>query len=263
MAKPIIEIKGLKTGFDGTIIHENLDLSVQPGEILGIVGGSGSGKTTLLRAILMLLKPIAGQIQVFGKDVLTANIAEQAAIRKRWGVMFQQGALFSSLTVLENVCFPLQEFTHLSRELIEETALLKIKMSRFPMDSVQKFPSELSGGMLKRAALARAIVQDAELLFLDEPTAGLDPQSAGALDELVLNLRATLGLTIVIVTHDLDTLWQVTDKVAFLGDKHLLACAGMDELTQSTDPMIQAYFRGPRARAANPKLREKIDEIDT
>lgn len=259
---PIIEIKGLMTRFGQSIVHENLDLTVYKGEVLGIVGGSGSGKTTLLRQILMLNKPAQGSIHVFGKNILTANYKEQASIRRRWGVAFQQNALFSSLTLLENVCFPLKEFTELSPRLREEIGLLKIKMAQLPLDAAQKYPTELSGGMAKRGALARAIVQDAELLFLDEPTAGLDPQSAGGLDDLVINLRATLGLTIVIVTHDLDTLWQITDRVAFIGEKRVIACAHMNELTQSTHPLIQAYFRGPRARAANPNLIAKNDGGD-
>lgn len=248
--QPIIEIEQLTMKYGSNVILKDLDLTIMRGEILGVVGGSGSGKTTLLRDILMLDTPSHGSIKIFGIDVVTADIKKLNALRQRWGMMFQQGALFSSLTVLENVSFPLQEFTKLSQSMIEDIAMLKMSMSRFPLDSVQKYPSELSGGMLKRAALARAIVMDPEILFLDEPTAGLDPISAGALDELVLDLQSSLGLTIVIVTHDMDTLWSVTDRVAFLGEKKVIQVDPMETLSKSEHPLVKKYFTGPRARNA-------------
>lgn len=259
MNQAVIQIHDLTTQYGDTIIHEHLDLTIERGEVLGIVGGSGCGKTTLLRAILLLLRPTHGSITVLGEDILQQN-AKACQIRKRWGVLFQQGALFSSLTVLENVSFPLREFTTLNPKLIKEIALLKMSLAQFPVKSAYKYPAELSGGMLKRAALARAIALDPELLFLDEPTAGLDPQSAGALDKLISDLQASLGLTIVVVTHDLDTLWQVTNRVAFLAEKKVLEVAPMSQLTQSTKPAIQAYFTGPRARAAQQQLTELSKE---
>lgn len=249
-AEPIIEIHQLRTQFGSTVVLDNLDLTVYRGEILGIVGGSGSGKTTLLRDILMLHTPSFGSIKVFGKELIGSNATLLNELRKRWGMLFQSGALFSSLTVLENVCFPLKEFTKLNQRMMEDVAMLKMSMSRFPLDSAQKYPAEISGGMLKRAALARAIVMDPELLFLDEPTAGLDPVSAGALDELVLNLQSSLGLTVVIVTHDVDTLWQITDRVAFLGEKKVLAVEPMETLSKLEHPLVKKYFSGPRARLA-------------
>lgn len=248
--QPLVEIQNVTTRFGSAVVHEKLNLTIHRGEILAIVGGSGSGKTTLMREILMLHRPSAGCIKVFGHDIVTADIATQMAIRKRWGVMFQQGALFSSLTVLENVSFPLLEFTDLSKELVHEIAQIKLSMAKFPLEAMLKYPAELSGGMLKRAALARAIALDPELLFLDEPTSGLDPQSAGFLDELVLNLQASLGLTIVVVTHDMDTLWKVPNRVAFLGEKRVLAVGPMDELVKTEHRLLWDYFEGPRARAA-------------
>ncbi len=255
----IIRIRDLKTSFAEHIVHEHLDLDVRKGEILGIVGGSGSGKTTLMREIIMLQKPTAGSITVYEQDVLAASERQQKQLCQRWGVMFQQGALFTSLTVLENVCFPLQEFTQLSAELIKEIALLKLKMANFPLNSAGLYPAELSGGMLKRAALARAIVQDAELLFLDEPTSGLDPETAGAFDELVRRLRDSLELTIVIVTHDLDTLWQITDRVAFLGEKRVLAIDSIENLSKSAHPLLKAYFQRPHqcSTTVNPNIGEE------
>ncbi len=248
--EPVIDITGLKMGYGDTIIHQDVNLTVARGEILGLAGGSGSGKTTLLRAILMLLRPRAGKLHVFGQNVMKASAGQELKIRKRCGMMFQQGALFSSLTVLENIAFPLIEFTDFSKKLAHEIAILKASMAKFPVDALNKYPSELSGGMLKRAAIARAIAMDPELLFLDEPTAGLDPHSAAALDELVLDLRRILNLTIVIVTHDLDTLWQVTDRVAFLGEGKVLAVEPMKTLAQHQHLLIHDYFKGPRARSA-------------
>lgn len=246
IATPIIEITGLVNQLGGHKVHDGLDLTVNKQEILGIVGGSGSGKTTLLRSILMLLRPTAGSIKVFDTEVI--NCSEQTAreVRHRWGVLFQQNALFSSLTLLENVQFPLVNFTRLPKDVQEQIALLKIVLSGLSADAALKYPSELSGGMQKRAGLARAIALDPELLFLDEPTAGLDPQSAIDLDKLILHLRDSLGLTVVIVTHDLDTLERISDRVAFLGEAKVLATQPLTELMKNPHPLIQAYFRGLR-----------------
>lgn len=250
VTEPVIEVKDLKTYLGQSWVLQGVDLTVKRGEILGLVGGSGSGKSTLLRSLLLLLTPAAGSLRLFGQDILHCQPAQLRQIRRRWAMMFQQGALFSSLTVLENVAFPLQEYTHLSQATIRAIAALKLALVGLPQQAAHKFPSELSGGMLKRAALARALALDPELLFLDEPTAGLDPQSASGLDELVLQLKETLGLTLVIVTHDLDTLWQITDRVAFLGEGKVLAIDTMQKLAVMPHPLIQAYFSGKRAQAA-------------
>lgn len=246
----IVDIKNLKTVLGGTCIHDGLNLTVKRGEILGIVGGSGSGKTTLLREILALTKPVSGSIRVFDHEIINASSATLLAIQKRWGVLFQQNALFSSLNVLENVSFPLKEHTALDPDSIKQLAILKILMAGLPMDSAVKSPAELSGGMQKRAGLARAIVMDPELIFLDEPTAGLDPNTAAAFDELILNLQNTMGLTIVMVTHDLDSLWKITDRVAFLGKGVVLCVDAMAQLVKNPDPLIQEFFGGPRGRVA-------------
>ena len=249
-ADTVIAVRGLRTQFGATVIHENLDLAIRRGEVVALVGGSGSGKTTLLRAIIMLLKPAAGSIQLFGQEIV--GISEGAAfrLRRRFGMLFQQGALFSSLTVRENVAVPLREHTRLSAVRIAEIADLKIALAGLPADAGAKLPRELSGGMLKRAALARALALDPALLFLDEPTAGLDPVSAGAFDELVVQLKESLKLTVVMVTHDLDTLWSTTDRVAFLGERRVIGYAPMRELMGVEHPLIRAYFEGPRGRAA-------------
>ena len=249
-ADAVIAVRGLRTQFGATVIHENLDLDIRRGEIVALVGGSGSGKTTLLRAIIMLLQPVAGSIELFGEEIV--GIGEVAAfrLRRRFGMLFQQGALFSSLTVRENVAAPLREHTRLPARRIMDIADLKIALAGLPADAGNKLPRELSGGMLKRAALARALALDPALLFLDEPTAGLDPVSAGAFDELVVQLKESLGLTVVMVTHDLDTLWSATDRVAFLGEQRVIGYAPMRELTRAEHPLIRAYFEGPRGRAA-------------
>jgi len=248
--KPIIEIKNLSIKFSGLKVHQNLDLTVQKGEVLGIVGGSGSGKTTLLREILMLQRPDAGSIRVFDCELTTASPQALLAVQRRWGVLFQQNALFSSLTVLENALFPIEEKILLEDDTAQALALQKILSVGLPLDAVNKYPAQLSGGMQKRAALARAIVLDPELLFLDEPTTGLDPDSATGLDELIINLQSTMGLTVVVVTHDLDTLWRVTDRVAFLGEGKVLCIDAMPNLVRHSHPLIQEFFKGPRGRAA-------------
>lgn len=246
----IIEVQELKTRLGGAWIHRGVDLKIKKGEILGIVGGSGSGKTTLLREMMALTKPYSGSIKIFGEELLSASPDDLLKIQRRWGVLFQEGALFSSLNVLENVSFPMHEHTLLDADSIQDLALLKILMAGLPVDAALKYPSELSGGMQKRAALARAIALDPELLFLDEPTAGLDPNTAAGFDELILNLQSTMGLTIVMVTHDLDTLWKVTNRVAFLGDGVVLAVDAMSKLVKNPNTQIQAFFGGTRGRMA-------------
>lgn len=246
----IIEIKDLTTCFGTTCVHKDLNLTVKRGEVLGIVGGSGSGKTTLLRTLLALNKAHTGSITIFGHELTKASQATLLAIQKRWGVLFQQTALFSSLNILENVSFPLKEHANITRKTIKKLAVLKILLAGLPESAALKYPAELSGGMLKRAGLARAIVMDPELIFLDEPTSGLDPNTAAAFDELILNLKETMGLTIVMITHDLDSLWTVTDRVAFLGEGRVLAVAPIQELVKNPNEKIQAYFQGPRGRVA-------------
>lgn len=249
----IIEVSDVKIQLGDTLVHNGLNLTVERGEILGIVGGSGAGKTTLLREILMLQPPTSGSIRVFDHELTTANAATLLAVQKRWGVLFQQNALFSSLTVAENVEFPLKEHTALDAKTRRELALLKILLVGLPLDAANKYPAELSGGMQKRAALARAIVLDPELLFFDEPSAGLDPDSAAGLDELILDLQGTLGLTVVMITHDLDSLWTVTNRVAFLGCGRVLDVKPIAQLIKNPDPLIQEFFNGPRGRVAENK----------
>lgn len=254
----IVEINHLQTFLGGRMVHKDINLKIKRGEVLAIVGGSGCGKTALLRAIMALAQPTAGSIKVFGKEITTATHLELLAIQRRWGVLFQQNALFSSLNLLENVSFPLLEHTALDKESIKQLALLKILMAGLPADSAYKFPSELSGGMQKRAGLARAIVLDPELIFLDEPTSGLDPLTAARFDELVLNLQGTMGLTIVMVTHDVESLWGVANRVAFLGKGEVLGIAPMSELIKNSHPLIHEFFEGPRGRAALQPNQDRI-----
>jgi phospholipid/cholesterol/gamma-HCH transport system ATP-binding protein len=246
----IIEVRDLCTFLGDTWVNKNLNLSVKRGEILAVVGGSGSGKTTLLREMLLLQKANSGSIKIFDQELTTASAAALLEVQKRWGVLFQQSALFSSLTVLENTAFPLHEHTSLDDDTINRLALVKILLAGLSVEAAVKYPSELSGGMLKRAGLARAAVLDPELLFLDEPTSGLDPDSAAAFDELVLNFQATLGLTIVMVTHDLDSLWHVANRVAFLGEGKVLAVDTVAAMAENPHPLIKEYFNGPRGRIA-------------
>jgi len=247
----IIEVKGLKNFLGGHWVHNDLNLTIQKGEIIAIIGGSGCGKTTLLRSLLMLLRPTAGMIKVFDTEITQCTPAQALQVQKRWGVLFQNNALFSSLTLLENVLFPLKEYAKLPKTMQNEIALLKIVLAGLEAEAGNKYPAELSGGMQKRGALARAIALDPELLFLDEPTAGLDPNSAGDLDQLILKLHDSLGLTVVIVTHDLDTLWTVPQRVIFLGEGKVLAAEPMRELVQNQHPLIRDYFSGPRAQYAH------------
>jgi phospholipid/cholesterol/gamma-HCH transport system ATP-binding protein len=246
----VIEVKGLRSAFGSHVVHENLDLEVRRGEILGVVGGSGSGKSVLLNSIIGLKKPDGGTVRVFGQDIGALPRAERIALEQRWGVLFQGGALFSSLTVRENVEAPMREHTDMPEQLIHELADLKIALSGLPPHAGDKFPAELSGGMKKRAGIARALALDPEILFLDEPTAGLDPIGAAAFDELILELRDALGLTVFMITHDLDTLHAICDRVAVIAEKRVVANAPIPELLKSKHPWIQEYFSGPRGRAA-------------
>lgn len=247
---PVIEVSHVVTRFGSAVIHDDVSLSVRQGEVFAIAGGNGCGKSTLLREIIGLLAPSAGTIRLFGTDSRQLGESDGKPIHRRFGVMFQHGALFSSMTLAENVAVPLREHADLSPDLVRDLAAVKIGMVGLPPDSAGKYPRELSGGMRRRAALARALVMDPELLFLDEPTAGLDPVIAAGFDELVLHLKRVLGLTVVMVTHDLDSLWRIADRVAVLGNGNVLGIGTMRELSQSTDPVVHEYFHGPRGRAA-------------
>ena len=262
--EPAVVIEGLKNCFGSHVVHEDLDLTVRRGEILGVVGGSGTGKSVLLRSIIGLQQPTAGTIEVLGGAVAEERDPDDIDVRSRWGVLFQGGALFSTLTVAENIEVPLREFhPEIGDELRREIALYKIKLAGLPEDAADKFPSELSGGMRKRAGLARALALDPELLFLDEPTAGLDPIGAAAFDELTRELQDTLGHTVFLITHDLDTLYEICDRVAVLADKKVIAVGTIPELLALDHPWIQEYFNGPRGRAAqSAQRRAKAKAID-
>lgn len=240
----IIEIKGLKNFLGGQWVHRDVNLTIKKGEIVAIIGGSGSGKTTILRCLLMLMRPTEGQIKLFGQDISRLNADEIAALRRRWGMLFQHSALFSAMTVLENIAFPIQEFTTLDDDFRKQLARLKIALVGLPQEAAAKFPSELSGGMQRRAAAARAIAMDPELLFLDEPTTGLDPHSARLFDELVVFLRDALNLTIVMISHDIESLKGTTDRVAFIGEGRIIALESIDQLMKNPNPLIQEYFCG-------------------
>lgn len=242
MTEPIIEIHNLKNQLGGDWVHRDVNLTVTKGEILAIIGGSGSGKTTILRSLLMLLQPTGGTIKIFGDDIAHLSTINTDRLRRRWGMMFQHSALFSAMTVLENVMFPMDEFTELDRSFKRELAMLKIALVGLPKESVGKYPAELSGGMQRRAAAARAIAMDPELLFLDEPTTGLDPRSAREFDDLILMLRDTLNLTIVMVSHDVESLKKTTDRIAFVGDGQILAVEPIQKLLKNKHPLIVEYF---------------------
>ena len=246
----IIELRGLRTQFGSHVVHDQLDLDVRQGEILGVVGGSGSGKSVLLRTIVGLNRAAAGSVRVFGKDLLALPDAERRLEERRFGVLFQKGALFSSMTVTENVAMPLIEHAGLSRAEAERIAAVKIALAGLPAKAGNDYPSDLSGGMIKRAALARALALDPDMLFLDEPTAGLDPIGAAAFDQLILTLRDALGFTVLLITHDLDTLYTITDRVAVLSQKRVIINDTLQRVEQFDDPWVQAYFHGPRGRAA-------------
>jgi len=245
-----IRVRGVRVAFGSNVVLDELDLDVRRGEILGFVGPSGSGKSVLLRTIVGLVKRQAGTVDVFGKDIARANEVERRAIEQRWGILFQNGALFSSLTVGQNVEVPFQEHTKLPIDVIQDLCALKIGLVGLPADAAVKYPSELSGGMRKRAALARALALDPEILFLDEPTAGLDPIGAAAFDELIRSLQQNLGLTVFMVTHDLDSLHAICDRIAVLGDKRVIVVDTMAEMMKQKHPWIQEYFCGLRGRAA-------------
>ena len=249
-ADVVIRVRGLTNGFGDQLVHKDLDLDVRRGEILGVVGGSGTGKSVLMRSIIGLQQPQAGTISVLGHDTSTLDAAAAKELRRSWGVLFQEGALFSSLTVAENIQVPMREFLDLPQALMDELAGYKVTMVGLPVDAAPKFPSELSGGMKKRAGLGRALALDPQLLFLDEPTAGLDPISAAAFDELIRILKETLGLTVFLITHDLDTLHAICDRVAVLADQHVLAVGTIPELLNFDHPWVREYFAGPRGRAA-------------
>lgn len=247
---PIV-VEGLANRFGDFVVHEDLDLKVRRGEILGVVGGSGTGKSVLMRSIIGLQTPDAGKIEIFGKAITSSDPDEFLGVRSRWGVLFQGGALFSTLSVGENVQVPLKQFfPDIEPGLLDEIARFKVLMSGLPESAVTKFPSELSGGMKKRAGLARALALDPELLFLDEPTAGLDPIGAAAFDHLIRELKKALGLTVFLITHDLDTLYEICDRVAVLADKKVVAVGTIPELLETGHPWIEEYFNGPRGRAA-------------
>ena len=245
----MVRVRGLTTRIGGRVLHENLELELDHGEVLGVVGGSGSGKSVLLRTIIGLIEPEAGAIEVFGEDVRRLDDVALRELESRWGVLFQDGALFSSLSVAQNIAVPLREQLALAPPLLDEITRLKLALVGLPADTGGKFPAELSGGMRKRAGLARALALDPQLLFLDEPTAGLDPIAAGAFDALIRDLRLSLGLTVFMVTHDLDSLIAICDRIAVLVDKRLII-GTMAELLRNPHPWIQAYFHGPRGRAA-------------
>lgn len=243
MVESLIEVTGLKNYLGGQWVHKDINFKVEPGEIVAIIGGSGTGKTTVLRALLMLLKPTDGQIKIFGHDLATISHRDADALRRRWGMLFQHSALFAVKNVLENIMFPMQEFTTLDPVLMEKLAMLKIALVGLPPEAANKFPSELSGGMQRRAAAARALAMDPELLFLDEPTTGLDPHSARQFDELILFLRDALHLTIVMVTHDMESLKRVPDRILFIGEGKILGDGPLEKLSQDSHPLIADYFR--------------------
>ncbi|MGC9163676.1 MAG: ABC transporter ATP-binding protein [Thiomonas sp.] len=251
----VIDARGIVNRFGDVVVHEGLDLALPRGTIMALVGGSGTGKTVLLRSLLLLRAPDGGTLQLFGQDALAASDAQRQALRRRIGVLFQGGALFTGLTVLENVLLPLREQGLVDTRLLPELGMLKIGLAGLPADAAHKYPAELSGGMVKRAALARALALDPELLVLDEPTSGLDPIGGAAFDQLVRELRDLLGLTILQVTHDLDSIWHGSDTVAFLARKRVLAVGPAAELARRDEPELVAYFRGSRSA---PYLQESM-----
>jgi phospholipid/cholesterol/gamma-HCH transport system ATP-binding protein len=248
---PVIKVEGLVNKFGDFAVHDGLDLEVRRGEIIGVVGGSGTGKSVLMRSIIGLQYPTAGHIEVLGRTITGVDLDQKIGVRRRWGVLFQGGALFSTLTVCENVEVPIKQFyPEIEEDLRAEIARYKVLLSGLPEEAIAKYPSELSGGMKKRAGLARALALDPELLFLDEPTAGLDPIGAAKFDRQTRELKETLGLTVFLITHDLDTLYEICDRVAVLADKKVIAVGTIPELLETKHPWIEEYFNGPRGRGA-------------
>ena len=247
--EPVISVRGIVNRFGHQVVHDGLDMDVMPGEVFGIVGGSGTGKSVLLRTMLGLQRPSAGTVTIEGRDITTATARELLEIKRRYGVTFQQGALFSSLTVAQNVELPIAEYYEVSEGTLRELAELKIRLVGLPADAADKYPAQLSGGMTKRAALARALALDPVLLFLDEPTSGLDPISAAAFDRLVLYLQQSLKLTVVMITHDLDTIFRTCNRVGVIVDRRMIS-GTLDEIVRHEHPWIREYFHGERSRAA-------------
>lgn len=257
---PVIQVTGLRNCFGEQIVHEGLDLEVRRGEIFGVVGGSGTGKSVLMRSIIGLQMPDEGEITVFGEPMIGRDEEEAKHVRRRWGVLFQGSALFSTLTVAENIQVPIKEYyPGIGQDLLDEIAAYKISMAGLAVDAGAKFPAELSGGMKKRAGIARALSLDPELLFLDEPTSGLDPIGAAAFDQLILELRDALGLTVFLITHDLDTLYAICDRIAVLADRKVVAVGTIEELLALDHQWIQDYFKGPRGRTAARRETERAD----
>jgi len=249
MTEPIIEVKGLRNQFGRQVVHDGLDFSIYPGEIVGIVGGSGAGKSVLLNSIIGLRRPTSGAVLIGGRDIVTMGNRRKLEVQKLWGVLFQSGALFSSLTVRENVALPLRESAHISKRMAEELADVKIELVGLPADARDKLPAQLSGGMVKRAGLARALAFDPKVLFLDEPTSGLDPISANAFDRLILALSRDLDLAVIMITHDLGSIFSICDRIAVLVDKKI-RIGTLQELLNDEHPWIRDYFHGERAQAA-------------
>ncbi|PRD41553.1 ABC transporter ATP-binding protein [Phyllobacterium phragmitis] len=250
--EPVISVRDVTVSFGNQTVLDKLCLDIFPGEILGFIGPSGSGKSVLMRTILGLNHKASGEIRIFGRDIDHVTDIEKMGIDMRMGVLFQHGALFSSLNVLENIQVPMREYLDLSPKLMDELARLKIDLVGLAPDTAEKFPSELSGGMIKRAALARALALDPDVVFLDEPTSGLDPIGAAEFDELIANLRDTMGLTVYMVTHDLDSLFAVCDRIAVLGQKRVLVEGTIEDMLTVDDPWVTSYFRGKRARQIDP-----------
>lgn len=248
MSNTVIEVSDIVTQFGNNVVHDGVNLSVRQGEIYGLLGGSGSGKSTLLKQMIMLLRPQSGEIRVLQQNLSTITHTDAAILRRQWGVLFQSGALYSSLTVAENIGIKLREYTDLPLKLIQDIVRMKINMVGLPETAAELYPAELSGGMVKRAALARALVMDPALLFLDEPTSGLDPVGAEAFDNLILELREILSLTVVMVTHDLDSIWTIVDRFAVLGEKKVIAEGTLNEIKENPHPIVRQFFGGVRGQ---------------
>jgi phospholipid/cholesterol/gamma-HCH transport system ATP-binding protein len=244
----IISVRGLVVGFNEKIVLDHLNLDIRHGEILGVIGASGSGKSVLLRAIIGLVPKQQGTVEMFGENIDAISKERRRALERKWGVMFQHGALFSSLTVKQNIQFPMREYLELSDSLLDELAMMKIEMVGLKADAANKIPSELSGGMIKRAALARALALDPEIVFLDEPTSGLDPIGAGEFDQLIATLQKTLNFTVMMITHDLNSLHAVCNRVAAIAKGKVIEIGNIEEISASTDPWLKAYFQGERGR---------------